>query len=475
MIGLPFETDDDIEGIISLVEKINLATLRKMRINISISPFVPKVMTPFQWVSMDEECIVLKKALKIKQAFSRYKNIKVSYHTIELSFLEAVLSRGDSNTSYVIERAYMKGAKFDAWSEYFDYHLWQEAAEEVGYNWYKPIHGFDLSENLPWDNINIGITKEFLLKEYIKATKGILTNDCRKKECSQCGICNKGRKHMFAKWENILPMIKHNRSHEYQSEISKKCLYRIYFSKLNELKYLSHLDFLRLIHRLLMHSRLPFMFSQGNNPHPKTSFCPPLSSGIEGENEFFEIWCFNFVEPDDLIKQLSKIKILDLHFFKAIVNYKDMVYDDNYVSINLYDIETIELDLTLDNNYYIPLSKKSQCDDNRVVTYLSDTNENSQQLDISTLKKVLDLFLQSNDTIYKKTRKGTEVEIDLKEIILITSFHDNKLYITKRIKGASIYDIIHKVFGIERKNAACFRLLRKTILSSKDFFNNKEQ
>ena len=440
MIGLPFETDEDIDGITELIEKIIILTNRKMRINISVSPFVPKPMTPFQWAKMNSESVALSKALKIKHSLSKYKFVKMNYHTIELSFLEAVLCRGDITTGEVIEKAYRNGAKFDAWREFFDYSIWEKSALEVKFDWYKPINGFDLDEVLPWDNIGVGVSKDFLKQELKNAENMITTQDCRNDICVNCGACDENNAPVYVHGDSLLkPEIKSlvekiDKNQDLNTD--SKYLYRIFYSKVNDLKYLSHLDFLRLVHRLLMFSDLPVTFSQGFNPHPKTAFCPPLSSGIEGENEFFDVWLAKKCSTNEFIKQLKKTEIRDLAFNKVILLHEDCKYKENYIPISKFDIESLEVEF-------------------------KDLNEQAKFI----YEKKLNLFLIGNDTFIRKVRKGKERNIDLKDIILQVNMKDDKFVIMKKISGASVFDILLKIFNIERVNAGELRIIRKELFA----------
>jgi radical SAM family uncharacterized protein/radical SAM-linked protein len=455
MIGLPYEEDEDIEGIITLVENIIAFTNKKMRINVSISPFVPKPGTPFQWAKMNDEESVLKKALKIKHSLLKYKFIKISYHTIELSFLEAVLCRGDKDTAFVLESAYKDGAKFDAWREFFDYDIWTNAAKKLNYNWYKPINGFEIDSPLPWDNINIGVTKNFLKQELLKAQQAVTTPDCKtnvitnqnKHNCKACGACNTDNYVMLADKKTIIsndiqqpfiPMIKSQTDNTHPEipqnlNIQSNYLYRIFYSKLNDLKYFTHLDFLRLVHRFLMLSNLKVTFSQGFNPHPKTAFCPPLSSGIEGENEFFDIWLSEYVDENILIKELQRFKIRDLEFTKAILCYKDKEYFKNYIPISAFDTEL--LNINFNNSYPIEM-------------YISQ-------------------YITNINFTFTKVRKGKEKQVNLKDIIYsIEPLENNTLQIIKKINGASVFDILKFIFNIERHSTGNIDICRKELLCS---------
>jgi len=423
MVGLPYETDDDIAGIVTLIEKIVTITHKKMRINVSISPFVPKPMTPFMWHGMESESEILDKVLQIKHALYRFKQVKVNYHTIESSYLEAVLGRGDSDVGLLIETAYRHGAMFDGWREYFSYQIWQEAATEIGFDWYKPIRGYPISEKLPWDNINIGIDKEYLLREYLKAQSAETTPDCRV-NCAVCGINCQQMVDMTKK--NIVEVALEPSLQTIIDEKSFKVentTYRVFFSKVNDLKYLSHLDFLRLIHRLLKLSGLPVALSQGYNVHPKTSFCPPLSSGIEGLNEFFDVTMSRECDLQYILDSLSKTQIRDLTFSQVVP------HDKNTIPMKDYDTE--------------------------IVSVTFDT-----PVDIQSS---LNTFFSGGDTIIFKEKKDGIKSVDLATVILQTSVSENTLHITKKIAGASIYDILDKVWGISRENASGLRIVREGV------------
>ncbi|MCL2064629.1 MAG: TIGR03960 family B12-binding radical SAM protein [Candidatus Cloacimonetes bacterium] len=444
MIGLPFETEDDIDGIILLIEKILEKTKRKMRINISLSPFVPKPMTPFQWAKIENKDILLSKALKIKHALIKYKFIKISYHTIELSLLEAVLCRGDRDTGYVIENAYLNGAKFDSWKEFFDFNIWLKAAKNVDYDWNKAVNGFAIEEPLPWDNIDIGISKDFLINEFKKAEKGCKTPDCRNDECCNCGVCFSIISERLVTTKNLVreaiqdtikkiteQQLTEKKKSSYVNNQNIQYLYRVYYSKINDLKYLSHLDFLRLIHRLLMLSGLPISFSQGFNPHPRTSFCPPLSSGVEGEKEFFDFWTDNISSEKEIIASLSKTKINDLIFYTTDLLFDKNKYKSKYIPISDFDIEFLEVEFFID---------KSKSDE-----YIRKYNA----------------YVLSNDTIITKERKGIEKQFDLKNIIRDIDFNGKDLFIEKTIQGASVFDILKKIFDIDRDYVDNVKIIRK--------------
>lgn len=198
MLGLPTETNEDIEGIAILADKIarEYYTIpkeeRNGKVNIvaSTSFFVPKPFTPFQWTRMDrsEEFVEKQRFLngKMKEQLNQ-KSIKYNWHEAELTLLEGVLARGDRRLSKVIYDAYKSGCMFDSWSEFFHFDNWMEAFEKNGIDpYFYTSRERDREEILPWDFIDIGVNKQFLWLEYQKAKKETITPNCRQK-CAGCG------------------------------------------------------------------------------------------------------------------------------------------------------------------------------------------------------------------------------------------------------------------------------------------------
>ena len=193
MIGLPSETDEDIKGIAKLGEKvveeyrkIGEKGRKKLNITISASSFVPKAFTPFQWEAQDsiEQLEHKRHMLKVH---IKSKNIKYNWHDPELSYLEAVFARGDRKTGKVLYNAWLNGCKFDSWHEIFKYEAWMEAFKESGLDPdFYACRRREYDEVLPWDHIDTGITKSFLIRESKKAFNAETTPNCRI-ECSGCG------------------------------------------------------------------------------------------------------------------------------------------------------------------------------------------------------------------------------------------------------------------------------------------------
>ena len=194
MMGLPTETEEDLNGIIELAKyalKLGRSMGRKrLSVAVSVAGFVPKAHTPFQWERQNSIQELKDKGRYLKSQI-KDKAISLNYHEPEVTFLEGVLSRGDERTADVIERAWRTGARFDSWTETFDLTRWLDAFEYCGLEPLEFTRERGESEILPWDFIDAGINKNFLLRERHKAYKGELTRDC-KSGCGACGLKEAG-------------------------------------------------------------------------------------------------------------------------------------------------------------------------------------------------------------------------------------------------------------------------------------------
>jgi len=193
MLGLPTETDEDVLGIAELVYKIICAwkenasnKKRGLRVHVATAYFVPKPHTPFQWEKQITPEEYLRRCKLLKDHFYS-KSIEYNYHAPDLSRLEAVFARGDRRVGAVIERALSMGARLDGWDEHFSYRTWLDAFEACGIDPdFYTVRGYGEDELLPWDTIDVGVSKRFLLRERKRAYDGIVTPDCRH-QCSGCG------------------------------------------------------------------------------------------------------------------------------------------------------------------------------------------------------------------------------------------------------------------------------------------------
>lgn len=193
MIGLPTETDDDVRDIGSLVfrlrDRVKSRGYPPPGFNISVSVFVPKPHTPFQWAPQEKLEAIERKQAILRSAL-RVRGIKLSWHDSRSSVVEGFLSRGDRRLGKVVENAWRAGGRFDNWSECFNYSLWEKSWREEGidpgfYLWRE--RGRD--EIFPWDHLDYGLDKDYLYDEYTRSTEQEITDDCRAGTCSGCGVC----------------------------------------------------------------------------------------------------------------------------------------------------------------------------------------------------------------------------------------------------------------------------------------------
>lgn len=198
MIGLPTETYADLDGIVELAYKVlhngvrilrENGKTRQPKITISVSSFVPKAHTPFQWEAQDNIELLREKQLYLKEKI-RDRRINYNYHDAELSLLEAVFARGDRRLGSLLQKAWEKGCKFDSWTEHFHYAVWQETFKKEDIDAQLLANSRLTYESiLPWEHLDMGVTKEYLWQEREKAYQTVITGDCRFNECSLCGVC----------------------------------------------------------------------------------------------------------------------------------------------------------------------------------------------------------------------------------------------------------------------------------------------
>ena len=300
MLGLPHEEQADMEGIVNLGYEALRAAKNRGQITISLSTFVPKPHTPFQWerqISMDET--------HAKQNFIRQRiknrNINVKWHDAKMSFLEGIFSRGDERIGALLETAFRKGCRFDGWSEILRFDLWQEAIAETGINPEDFMRERETNEILPWDNIDCGVSREFLLKEQQKSTNQTATADCRSDDCQDCGVCDfSSTKNIFAAKEENKTVVSSKPIPDSATGSEKK--YRLTFSKLDRAGFLSHLELSAALVRALRRSSIALAYSIGYHPHPKISFATATSVGMESKQEYLDIAAQKYLSHLDSLK-----------------------------------------------------------------------------------------------------------------------------------------------------------------------------
>ena len=306
MIGLPCEEESDLISIVELSKKI--ARLgphgRKGHVlNVSISPFVPKSHTPFQWVPQLDVEEGKRRVNLIRKKLQSHR-VKVKWNEPEASWLEGIFSRGDRRLTKVLLEAWQQGARFDSWSEHLNVDIWKNALKEYNLDPdFYLLRERDYNEILPWDHINSGVSKTFLFNEWQKAIEGKKTPDCRQ-YCSDCGVCNGSKVSpvLFETWpskkEEIAVQSKQS------NESGKR--YRLYFRKFERAKYLSHLELIKVFIRAFRRAEIDLMYSSGYHPMPKISFAAALPVGTESLSEIVNVQIKNTQNISFIMRRLNK-------------------------------------------------------------------------------------------------------------------------------------------------------------------------
>jgi len=338
MIGLPTETIDDLEEIVNLLKKIKDAArslknemgLRKyLSLTCTISIYVPKPFTPFQWWGQDTVQAMNEKIRYLRDRTKPIKDVKLNFHDSFLSQLEAVFSRGDSNLNKLIEKVYEDGSYLDAWREHFNKELWINAAEAVNINLEDyACKKFELDEQLYWDFIDVGVDKQWLKEEY-KAAMDFKNSIPCDETCSTCGVCENFNVSPSLKSHlQILPESNDNteqnslnsprltgeKGKPHNKQVSK---YRIKLQKVGDLRFISHLDWQKLFYSAVRKSGIKINFSEGFNPSPKISLAVALPIFVEGKEEFAEIELLEELKIEEIKDKINEFlpensKILEI-------------------------------------------------------------------------------------------------------------------------------------------------------------------
>ncbi|KMQ50203.1 Fe-S oxidoreductase [Chitinispirillum alkaliphilum] len=291
MLGLPTETQSDIDAIVEMIRKIShlmRGYSKRKTLNVALSPFSPKANTPFQWEAMEDVKELQNKGRFIKHSLRGQKNVRVSYREPLITLLETVMARGDRRVGDLVFRGWSNGARFDGWDEMLDMDRWFKAAEIENIDLKRYLSQIDIQQPLPWQAISTGIGKSFLLKERQRSLLEEVTPDCRNGKCFNCGVCSPEIRPLFANTEEQIglasPLIKRS-----PNRVRASRFVRAIYRKGDGVRYLGHLDMVEIFHRALIAASVPLVYSQGFNPHPRVSFGPPLPFGVTGESEIFDI------------------------------------------------------------------------------------------------------------------------------------------------------------------------------------------
>jgi radical SAM family uncharacterized protein/radical SAM-linked protein len=305
MIGLPCEQESDLDAIVELSKKIVRLAPRGRRhnvLNVSVATFVPKSHTPFQWL---RQLGFEESKLRINSIRNRLhgKRVRVKWNKPEASWLEGIFSRGDRRLTGVLLEAWKQGARFDSWSEHLNLDIWRNAFDRhrLDPDFYL-LRQRDEGEVLPWDHIRSGISKEFLLDEWQRSLRGEATLDCRE-QCSNCGVCD-GLLVSPVLFDGSTSLGKRFSPMPRMGERIKR--FRVYFTKLDRGRYLSHLEFVRLFIRAFRRAGVDLAYSNGYHPMPRASFAMALPVGVESLDEVVDLSLYDWGDLSRTIELVNK-------------------------------------------------------------------------------------------------------------------------------------------------------------------------
>lgn len=324
IVGLPTETMEDIDEMAALLEKIKYrAKLIKrekelkhsLDITCTLSIFVPKPFTPFQWAGQMNLDELMQRIHYLKDKTRHIKGLKINYHDKFTSQIEAVLTRGDEKLCDYIEKLWQKGCYLDTWGENFNKDIWQQTAQELGIS----LEGlaqkeYSLDDNLPWEFIDIGVEKDWLINEYKDALKSATKPSCQT-GCVNCGVCknfktkkvmDKAYRSEDAKMYRCIETLEKDHASAPQRLLSSS-KYRIKLTKTGILRYFSHLDWQNTFLKAIARSGLNVAFSQGFNPTMKVSMGIALPLFLESEGELVDIELNEDLKIDDLQLKLEEV------------------------------------------------------------------------------------------------------------------------------------------------------------------------
>jgi radical SAM family uncharacterized protein/radical SAM-linked protein len=313
MMGLPRETQEDREAIPALARQILAAAPqgRRPRLNVSLSSFIPKPHTPFQWERQEdlEEC--RRRLHEVKDRL-RQKNIKTKWNSAAQTWLEGVFSRGDRRLARVLLEAHRRGCRLDAWSEHMRLEPWREAFRDAGVDPDVYLRERHPEEVLPWDHLQCGVSREFLLAERARADQGLETPDCRQAGCQDCGVCDQDRISLRLQDSFTLPS-----APAPVPDGRQPCRYRLTYAKLEDGRWLGHLEMVASLYRSLRRSGLPLSFSAGFHPLPRVSFYGALPVGVESLAETMDLELAGRVPEDVLVATLNRVLAPGLKVLQA--------------------------------------------------------------------------------------------------------------------------------------------------------------
>lgn len=306
MIGLPTETDEDLDAIVDMVRQLHTIkgpNGRKGHINVSVTTFIPKAHTPFQWasqISLDES---KEKINYLKSAFDQMRTVRFKWQSPGMSLIEGILARGDRRMGPVLVNAWKSGCLFDGWTDQFNLKRWIESLTQSGV----PIDFFTFrkrrqEEPLPWDHMDSRVEKRFFKEQWESALHGELVEDCRHGQCHACGVCDfeKLKPHVYTSClcqaSEQVPAAEGDQDYR---------TFLLTYEKLGSARFFGHLELARHFGRAVRRAGLSIKYSAGYHPMPRISFDNPLPLGVESESEFMRMTVGSQHSAQELIERIN--------------------------------------------------------------------------------------------------------------------------------------------------------------------------
>ncbi len=402
MLGLPTETQADLQGIVNLINDVRKMAnpYGRIKINVTLSTFIPKPETPFQWEAQDSREVIREK-IDFLMSNLKHKNVRASYRDPKYSEIEGVLSRGDRKISAAIFEAWKAGARFDSWGDYFRYDRWMSAFETTGINYQEYLDVRDEQSILPWDLVDNGILKKFLQREKRKAYQEATVIDCRD-GCIACGVCDFDELYMrivkdgTAGESRVKPEPYVAVEREPLPELLNTTpvhTARLKYSKAGMASYLGHLDVQNSFMRAISLAGLPVIFSQGFNRRPKISSGPALPLGYTSDAEYMDILLFHQVVSigDDLNKYLpAGIVVLEVEWHQGRIDSVTGQISSIKQRISFEDIpaemslEKLKQNFEQKKNVYIKRERKQRVISLDVKEYIQSIKIKGHNIDVIT-------------------------------------------------------------------------------------------
>jgi len=330
MIGLPSETDEDIDAIVELARQLGSLARSSggCKVAISISTFIPKPHTAFQWAPQASHAEIVAKFSRLRHSISG-RNVELKWHNAEMSVIEGILCRGDRRLSAAVERAWRSGCVLDNWSEEFSFDRWMAALEGAGLTYQDYVAEREPDKFLPWEHISCGVSRRFLLGERDAAEKERPTPDCLVSgECQLCGACSDASSYLkkmqatqraAERSKGVSSMGGTSRRETMGRASARKLAFplRCKYERTGPSKFISHLEALTALGRAARQSGLPVEFSKGFNPQPRISAGLPLSTGHASLAEYVDIRVTRPVSPEKLISLMNDCLMEGIRFVAA--------------------------------------------------------------------------------------------------------------------------------------------------------------